>query len=146
MKNLYKELGVQIPEILLPVKGTDLTKWSVIACDQYTSQPDYWNRVTEEVGSSPSTLKLTFPEIYLKDDDKDTRINNINVTMQQYISQSILEPQKPGFILVDRSTPHAASRKGLILAVDLECYDYQSGSQTLIRATEGTVLDRIPQG
>lgn len=144
MENLFKELGIHIPEILLPAKGTDLTKWSVIACDQYTSQPDYWQKVNEEVGNSPSTLKLTFPEIYLKDDDKDTRINNINETMVQYISQGILEPQKPGFILVDRSTPHAKSRKGLILAVDLECYDYRAGSQTLIRATEGTVLDRIP--
>lgn len=144
MENLYKELGIHIPEILLPAKGTDLTKWSVIACDQYTSQPDYWQKVNEEVGNSPSTLKLTFPEIYLKDDDKDTRINNINEAMVQYISQGILEPQKPGFILVDRSTPHAKSRKGLILAVDLECYDYRAGSQTLIRATEGTVLDRIP--
>ncbi len=144
MEQLYGKLGVQIPEILLPAKGTDLTKWSVIACDQYTSQPDYWEKVNEEVGDSPSALKLTFPEIYLKDDDKDERIANINETMLQYLKEGILEPQKPGFILVDRSTPHAASRKGLIMALDLECYDYRPGSQTLIRATEGTVLDRIP--
>lgn len=144
MEQLYRILGVHIPEILLPAKGTDLTKWSVIACDQYTSQPEYWKKVNEEVGDSPSTLRLTFPEIYLKDDDKDERISNINEAMLQYLNQGILEPQKPGFILVDRSTPHAASRKGLILAVDLECYDYRAGSQALIRATEGTVLDRIP--
>lgn len=144
MNNIYKRLGVHIPEILLPVDGTDLTKWAVIACDQYTSQPDYWQRVKDEVGQSPSTLKLIFPEIYLKDDDKDSRINNINKTMEQYLSQGILAAQKPGFILVERSTPHTPSRKGLILAVDLECYDYTVGSQSLIRATEGTVLDRIP--
>jgi len=144
MESLFKKLGVHIPEILLPAKGISLTRWSVIACDQYTSQPDYWQKVNEEVNGSPSALRLTLPEIYLKDDDKDTRISHINETMQQYVREGTLVPQRPGFILVDRSTPHTASRKGLILAVDLECYDYRPGSQTLIRATEGTVLDRIP--
>lgn len=144
MQKLFENTGVHIPEIMLPSKAVDLLKWSVIACDQYTSQPDYWESVKKEVGRSPSTLNLIFPEIYLKDSDRDTRIKNINDTMSQYISHGILEPQKPGFILVDRSTPHTASRKGLILAVDLECYDYKAGSKTLIRATEGTVLDRIP--
>lgn len=144
MQRLFENTGVHIPVIMLPSKVVDLHRWSVIACDQYTSQPDYWKRVKEEVDGSPSTLNLTFPEIYLKDEDRDSRIKNINEAMSLYINQGVLEPQKPGFILVDRSTPHAASRKGLILAVDLECYDYKSGSQTLIRATEGTVLDRIP--
>lgn len=144
MESLFAKLGVKIPEILLPAKGTDLTKWSVIACDQYTSQPDYWQKVNEEVNGSPSTLRLTLPEIYLKDDDREARISNINETMRQYLSSNVLIPQEPGFILTDRSTPHTASRKGLILAVDLECYDYRAGSTTLIRATEGTVLDRIP--
>lgn len=144
MESLFAKLGVKIPEILLPAKGTDLTKWSVIACDQYTSQPDYWQKVNEEVNGSPSTLRLTLPEIYLKENDKETRISNINETMRQYLGKGVLIPQKPGFILVDRSTPHTSSRKGLIMAVDLECYDYHTGSGTLIRATEGTVLDRIP--
>jgi len=144
MNSIYKKLGVKIPEILLPAEGTDLTKWAVIACDQYTSQPDYWQSVEENAGQSPSTLKLIFPEIYLKEEDSGIRINNINKTMEQYLEQGVLQPQKPGFILVDRSTPHTASRKGLIVAVDLECYDYNVGSQSLIRATEGTVLDRIP--
>ena len=144
MKNKFEAFGVDIPEILLPARGTDLTKWAVIACDQYTSQPDYWENVRREVGPEPSTLKLIFPEIYLKDADKESRIENINKTMRQYLDEGILEPQKPGFILVDRSTPCTPSRKGLMIAVDLECYDYNAGSQTLIRATEGTVLDRIP--
>jgi len=139
-----KKLGVHIPEILLPADGTDLSKWAVIACDQYTSQPDYWQNVSREVGSSPSTLRLIFPEIYLKDDDKEERIANINKTMEQYLDQGILESQGPCFILVERSTPHTPSRKGLVLALDLEQYDYRPGAQTLIRATEGTVLDRIP--
>lgn len=144
MNNIYKKLGVKIPEILLPMEGTDLTKWAVIACDQYTSQPDYWHSVEDNAGQSPSALKLIFPEIYLKEEDSDIRISNINKTMEQYLVQGVLQPQKPGFILVDRSTPHTDSRKGLIVAVDLECYDYNVGSQSLIRATEGTVLDRIP--
>jgi hypothetical protein len=144
MQRLFENIGVHIPEIMLPSKAVDLRRWSVVACDQYTSQPDYWERVKNEVDGSPSTLNLIFPEIYLKDNDRDIRIKNINETMDRYISQGVLEPQRPGFILVDRSTPHVPSRKGLILAVDLECYDYTPGSQTLIRATEGTVLDRIP--
>lgn len=144
MENRFNAFGVNIPEILLPAEGTDLAKWAVIACDQYTSQPDYWENVRREVGQEPSTLKLIFPEIYLKDSDKESRIENINRTMRQYLDEGVLEPQKPGFILVDRSTPLTRSRKGLIVAVDLECYDYTPGSRTLIRATEGTVLDRIP--
>ncbi len=144
MNYLFGKYGVTIPEILMPANGIDLTKWSVIACDQYTSQPDYWQKVKDEAGSSPSTLHLTFPEIYLKDHDADSRIQKINEAMTRYLNEGILEQQTPGFVLVDRSTPHAASRKGLIIAVDLECYDYREGSQTLIRATEGTVLDRIP--
>ncbi|HEX2947241.1 MAG TPA: DUF1015 domain-containing protein [Clostridia bacterium] len=144
MHNEFKAFGVNIPEILLPAEGTDLSKWAVIACDQYTSQPDYWESVRSAVGTEPSTLNLIFPEIYLKDDDKESRIENINRTMRQYLKEGILKPQKPGLILVDRSTARTPSRKGLIIAVDLECYDYTPGSKTLIRATEGTVLDRIP--
>lgn len=144
MKRSFENTGVRIPEIMLPSGAVDLRRWSVIACDQYTSQPDYWQKVEEEVGAGVSTLNMIFPEIYLKDDGRDVRIKNINAAMTRYITEGILEPQKPGFVLVDRSTPHAASRKGLVLAVDLECYDYRAGSQTLIRATEGTVLDRIP--
>ena len=144
MKKKYENIGVHIPEIMLPAKGSDLTKWAVVACDQYTSQPDYWDDVKRIAGDSPSTLYLTFPEIYLKDDDKEKRINNINSAMEKYLKEGVLELQKPGFVLLDRSTEHTVSRKGLILALDLEKYDYNNGSQTLIRATEGTVLDRIP--
>jgi len=144
MERRLKKLGVHIPEILLPAGGIDLTKWAVIACDQYTSQPEYWERVRNEVGASPSTLNLTFPEIYLKSGGVGERIANINRTMEQYLDQHILENQGPGFVLVDRSTPNTPSRKGLILALDLERYDYRPGARTLIRATEGTVLERIP--
>ena len=144
MKRTYENIGVHIPEIMLPAKDNDLCKWAVVACDQYTSQPDYWDDVKKIAGGCPSTLYLTFPEIYLKDDDKDQRINNINSAMEKYLKEGVLESQKPGFILLDRSTGHVGSRKGLIIALDLEKYNYNNGSQTLIRATEGTVLDRIP--
>ena len=144
MSNIINSLGVHIPEVLLPNKVVDMTKWSVVACDQYTSQPEYWTNVEEIVGDSPSTLKITLPEVYLEEEDKEERINKINGTMKRYLSENILSLQKPGFIFVDRKTSHTESRKGLIIAVDLEEYDYNKGSQTLIRATEGTVIERLP--
>jgi len=144
MNNLFESVGIHVPEVLLPKAGLNLSKWSVIACDQFTSQPEYWQKVSEEVGSHPSTLRLIFPEIYLKDEDKEERIKKINETMENYLKEGILEPQEPCFVLVDRSTPKAASRKGLVIALDLEFYDYNKGSVSLIRATEGTVLERIP--
>lgn len=144
IENRLKKLGMKIPEILLPAKEADLTKWSVVACDQYTSQPDYWAQVEGLIGSSPSTFHLIFPEIYLEEDDRGERIKKINRTMENYLRDGVLVPQKPGFVLVDRQTTHAPSRKGLMIAVDLEKYDYKAGSQSLIRATEGTVVERLP--
>ncbi len=141
----FDKIGLQVPEILLPAKDVDLQKWAVVACDQYTSQPEYWNAVADFVGEAPSTLKVTFPEVYLEDSDGDQRIENINRTMQEYLDEGVLEsmPQK-GFVLVDRKTSQAPSRKGLVVAIDLEQYDFNKGSQTLIRATEGTIVDRLP--
>lgn len=141
----FDKIGLQVPEILLPNKGTDLTKWSIVACDQYTSQPDYWNEAKELTHSAPSSLNVIFPEVYLEDSDGDQRISNINNTMQQYLDDGVLEamPNK-GFVLVDRKTSQAPSRKGLVVAIDLEQYDFNKGSQTLIRATEGTIVDRLP--
>jgi len=142
--NSFDKLGVKIPTVLLPKKGTDMTKWSVVACDQYTSQPEYWAEVEKIVGDNPSTLKMTFPEVYLEDGDSEERISQINSTMERYIRENVLEAHGPCFIYVDRKTSHTPSRKGLIMAVDLEKYDYSVGSQTLIRATEGTVIERLP--
>ncbi|HHW31558.1 MAG TPA: DUF1015 domain-containing protein [Clostridiaceae bacterium] len=139
-----EHIGISIPEILLPAKECDLYKWSVVACDQYTSQIEYWDKVKDIVGNSPSTFHLILPEIYLEEKDVDLRIEKINKTMNEYLRQNILCSSKPCFIYVDRKTSHSPSRKGLILAVDLEKYDYSPGSQTLIRATEGTVVERIP--
>lgn len=142
--NSFEKIGVKIPTVLLPKNGIDMTKWSVIACDQYTSEPEYWAEVEKIVGNSPSALKLTFPEVYLEREGREERITQINSTMENYIKENILEAHGPCFIYVDRKTSHTPSRKGLIMAVDLEKYDYSPGSQSLIRATEGTVIERLP--
>ena len=130
------EIGICIPHIFLPKAGVDLKKWAVVACDQYTSQPEYRDEVAKQVGENPSTLHITFPEVYLEDADKLERIARIQKTMKNYLDQGILEDQGECMILVDRKTSHADSRKGLVLALDLEAYEYTKGSQTLIRATE----------
>lgn len=142
--NRFNKLAIAMPDVLLPADGIDMQKWSVVACDQYTSQPEYWNDVDNIVGNEPSTLKLILPEVYLESSDVKERISKIDITMKKYLDEGILVSQKPGFIYLERKTPHVKSRKGLILAVDLEEYDYNKGSQTLIRATEKTVIERLP--
>lgn len=144
MKPDFASLGIKIPQILLPNKRVDLGKWSVVACDQYTSQPEYWEQVATLVGDAPSTWRLIYPEVYLGKEDGTARIQKIHSTMHEYLQNNILIPLNPGFIYVDRRTSQAPSRKGLMVALDLECYDYQKGAQTMIRATEGTVIERIP--
>jgi len=139
-----KYIGLKVPEIYLPKAGTDMKKRAVVACDQYTSQPEYRQEVQKIIGDAPSTYNIIFPEVYLEKDDKSERIKNIQKHMNQYLQDGILENQWPCFILVDRKTSHTASRKGLVVALDLECYDYSIGSQTLIRATEWTIVDRLP--
>jgi len=128
-------------DILLP-KDADLTKWSVVACDQYTSQPDYWKEVEDLVGDAPSTLKITFPEVYLS--EGDARIKKINETMNEYINSGIFKEYKGSLIYVERTIDGSKTRKGLVGAIDLEDYDFSVGSGSRVRATEGTVLDRIP--
>ncbi len=130
--------------ILLPENGTDMTKWSVVACDQYTSEPEYWSSVSEYVGDAPSTLHLTFPEIYLEDGDGEKRIEKINETMVAYINSKVFAEATKKYIYVERTQRDGKTRRGLMGVVDLEEYDYMPGSQSKIRATEGTVLERIP--
>ncbi len=117
-------------------------KWAVIACDQFKSQPEYWDKVTEIVGDSPSTLNLILPEAYLGEGNEKSRIQTSYKNMLAYQKQGIFESFE-GLVAVERSIG-SARRKGLMLALDLEKYDFNSGSQTLIRATEGTILDRLP--
>ncbi len=138
----YKDIGIKVPKILLPNENIDLTKWAVVACDQYTSEPDYWNKVKEFVGEAPSTLNIIIPEIYLEEPGKQERIEKIQKNMEKYVKEEILI-EKEGFIYIERKIENSI-RPGLIVAIDLEKYDYSKGSQTLVRATEGTILDRIP--
>lgn len=139
---IISDLGIQIPQIYLPKKGIDLTKWAVIACDQFTSQPEYWNEVEKIVGDAPSTLNLTFPEVYLEMPGKEERISNIQSMMRNYMDEGILQSHD-GLVYVER-TVAGKTRKGIVLCLDLEAYDYNKGSSSLIRATEGTIIDRLP--
>lgn len=139
--------GVTIPRILFPAESVDLYRWAVIACDQHTARPAYWQETARFVGNAPSTLNLILPEYYLEHPDAvpvEQRIEAINATMRLYLDQGLLRELAPGCVLVDRRTPEHASRIGLILAIDLDCYDYAPGNKNLIRATEGTVIERIP--
>lgn len=129
--------------ILLP-KNADMTKWSVVACDQYTSEPDYWKDVENIVGESPSTLNLTLPEIYLEESDVEDRIKKINSNMEKLINEDFFKEYKDSMIYLERTQADGKVREGLMGIVDLEDYSYEKGSQTLIRATEKTVIERIP--
>lgn len=129
--------------ILIP-KKTDMTKWSVVACDQYTSEPEYWNEVTKIVGDAPSTLNLTLPEIYLEESDVNERIKRINENMDKLLEEDFFNELKDSMIYLERTQSDGKVREGLMGIVDLEDYSYEVGSQTLIRATEKTVIERIP--
>ena len=139
---IISDIGIQIPQVYLPKAGTDLSKWAVIACDQFTSEPKYWRDVEKIVGDAPSTLNLTFPEVYLEKAGGEERIQRIQATMRKYLDDGILQP-RDGLIYVER-TVAGKTRKGVVLCLDLECYDYTKGSTSLIRATEGTIVDRLP--
>ena len=130
-------------DILLP-KDCDLSKWSVIACDQYTSEPAYWAKAAEIADGEPSTLNIIFPEVYLNSGDDDKRIASINETMRKYIEDGLFEEYKNSMVYVERKQHNGKVRRGIVGAVDLECYDYSVGSESPIRATEGTILSRIP--
>lgn len=129
--------------ILLP-KNTDMTKWSVVACDQYTSEPEYWNSVREIVGRNPSTLNLTLSEIYLEESDVEERIKKINQNMEELVNMDFFNEYSDSMIYLERTQEDGKVREGLMGIVDLEDYSYEKGSQTLIRATEKTVIERIP--
>ena len=129
--------------ILIP-KNVDMEKWSVVACDQYTSEPEYWKKVEENVGDAPSTLRLTLPEIFLEDSEVSQRIDRINQTMKDYLDRGIFTELEDSLIYLERTQSDGRVREGIIGMVDLEDYSYEVGSETLIRATEKTVIERIP--
>lgn len=137
MKNTYF-----LPaNILLPKK--DFEKWSVVACDQYTSEPEYWKAVENTVGDTPSALNIILPEVYLKPDNTE-RINKINQNMAEYIENGVFEEINNTFVYLEREVTGGKIRKGIVGLIDLNDYSYQKGSKALIRATEATVLERIP--
>ncbi len=141
MRN-YPSVGIQIPDILLPAAGTNLTRWAVIACDQFTSEPEYWQAVEQAASGAPSTYHMILPEVFLGTPEETARTQSTQQTMRAYLAQNLLTCHE-GLILVERKAG-GKTRHGLMLALDLERYDYNKGSQTLIRATEGTILDRLP--
>ncbi len=130
-------------DILLPV-DSGLTRWAVVACDQYTSQPEYWERVEQFVGDAPSTLRLILPESKLEGPQVEEEIRRINETMEAYLKENRFRTLENAFLYVERKLHSGTVRNGLLGKIDLEQYDYTVGSQTPVRATEGTVLSRIP--
>jgi len=136
------EIGVKIPDILLPKKAIDHKKWAVIACDQFTSEPEYWEQVKEIIGDSPSTYHMILPEVYLGTPEEKNRIETTHKVMGQYLESDIFRSLND-FIYVRRRFGER-TRRGLMVCLDLEHYDFNKGAQTLIRATEGTILDRLP--
>ena len=131
-------------DFLLPNKNVDMSKWAVVACDQYTSEPAYWNETESIVGENPSTLRLTLPEIYLEDADVDSRINVIHQAMDKFLSDEIFTEYKNSMLYIERKQSDGKIRAGLVGMIDLEMYDYRKGSKSQVRATEATVVERIP--
>ncbi len=131
-------------DILIPNESIDMNKWAVIACDQYTSEPEYWDAVKNTVDVNPSSLNLILPEIYLENEDVENRINDIHENMDKYISEGIFTEYKNAMIYVERIQSNGIVRKGLIGTIDLEEYDFSKGSTSQVRATEATVIERIP--
>jgi hypothetical protein len=139
----WSKFGLHVPQIMLPKEGTDYYKWAVVACDQYTSEPEYWDEVESIVGEAPSALRLMLPELYLDGPDEAERIKAVRAAMDKYLADGTLRIMAPGCMLVKR-TAEGRTRLGLVIATDLEAYDFNKGSTSLTRATEGTVVERIP--
>ena len=137
-----KTVGFQAGEILLP--RCDLEKWSVVACDQFTSQPEYWEEVERIVGDAPSAYRLIFPEALLSKVNFEEKIDSINQKMEKYWNEGLFQSYPDAMIYVERTLLDGSVRKGILGLLDLEEYDYRKGSGSLVRATEGTVMERIP--
>ena len=143
MNETFKKLGFYPADILLP-RDVDMAKWAVVACDQFTSQPEYWQAGEDTVQDAPSTLRLILPEAKLNGPDVDRDIAAINASMRDYLDGGVFRELPESLIYIERTQSDGKVRRGLIGMVDLEQYDFTPGSGALIRATEGTVLSRIP--
>ncbi len=143
MSMAFEGLAFRPADILLP-QGCEYSKWAVVACDQYTSQPEYWDRVERYVGAAPSTLRLILPESCLDGPNVETDIMEINNTMTRYLREGQFKEQAQALVYIERTLQNGKVRRGLLGMVDLEQYDYEPGSDSAVRATEGTVMSRIP--
>lgn len=139
MNNAFKPA-----DILVPKKSVNMTKWSVIACDQYTSEPEYWEETRKITAQEYSTLNLILPEIFLEDKNVEEKIKNIHNNMDKYLNSDIFDEYKNSMIYVERIQSNGILRAGIIGMIDLEEYDFSSGSASQVRATEATVIERIP--
>jgi len=144
IKEKLSLVGLGLPSIMVPGENIDYGKWSVVACDQFTSDKKYWADVEKIIGEAPSTRNLILPEVYLEEVDKAAARDSINDRMKDYLDKDYLKELSPGFVYVERSTPHVKRRQGLVVALDLEMYDFHKGTTSPIRPTEATVLDRLP--
>jgi hypothetical protein len=138
----FESIALGIPEILLPKPDSDPAKWAVIACDQYTSEPEYWARAAAFVGDAPSTLNLIYPEVFLHEPDPAARIGRIREAMNDYLRRGLFRSAE-GLVYVERTT-RRRTRRGIVACLDLEAYDFRRSATSLIRATEGTIMNRIP--
>ncbi len=137
----FQGLSIYPGTFLLPRKDIRLEKWAVLACDQYTAQPEKWEEADRLIGSAPSALRMIIPEAYLE--ESAARVPAVQQAMKDYLKDGILEEAVHGMVLLARQT-QSGTRLGLVLTVDLEDYDFASGSRSPIRPTEGTILSRIP--
>ena len=143
-KETFAQYGIDLTQILIPKKGTDLKSWAVIACDQYTQNREYWKKVADFAEGKPSTLHCILPEVYLEDNDRAERLSAIRSNMQKYLDEGVFADPLEGMVYLERETEYGRMRKGLITAIDLETYEWKPYSKALIRATEQTIESRIP--
>ena len=134
----------QAADILLPEKTIDMEKWSVIACDQFTNEPEYWEKVKANVAEHPSTLDMILPEVYLEQENHEEQLKNIEASMNKYLREKVFTEYKDAMIYVERTDSVGNVRAGIVGKIDLEQYDYSKKSTSFIRATEATVAERIP--
>ncbi len=138
MKHIFKPADILLPKTV----STD--KWCVVACDQYTSEPEYWEKVKQTVGDYPSTYHMIYPEYCLETTDAEAYAAGINASMERYLNEGVFRELEKKYLYVERTLADGKIRQGVMMALDLEQYRYEAGSKTPIRATEGTVLERIP--
>ncbi len=143
MGELFENVALSPADILLP-KNVDMNTWAVVACDQFTSEPEYWEDAKKIAGDSPSALNLILPEVYLGDKDVEERIGNINSNMNDYLKRDVFKTLEDALIYVERTQSDGSVRRGIVGKIDLETYEFKPGNNALVRATEGTVLSRIP--